>query len=81
MHQLGNTDTQREELAAYAHEAWSGWMAYLFSKCSATDDGTVVIPKWAVDRWQRQACTSYEDLSETEKASDRDEADKIRSIL
>ena len=48
---LENTDTQREELAAYAHGAWSRWMAYLFSKCSPGDGGTAVIPKWAVDRW------------------------------
>ncbi|GAF83654.1 unnamed protein product, partial [marine sediment metagenome] len=24
----------REELAEYAHEAWSGWMRHLFSKCA-----------------------------------------------
>ena len=23
----------REALADYAHDAWSGWMKYLFSKC------------------------------------------------
>ena len=71
----------REGLAVYAHEAWSGWMAYLFSKCSAGEKGTVIIPKWAVDRWQMQACTSYDDLPEDMKISDRKEADKIIAIM
>lgn len=71
----------REGLARYAHDAWSGWMNYLFSKSNLNDDGTVTIPKWAVVRWQGQIKTRYWDLSEEEKKSDQDEADKIISII
>lgn len=71
----------REKLAGYAHDAWSGWMAYLFSKATMNDDGTVTIPKWAVERWSRQATTQYHGLPESEKGSDRDEADKILEIV
>ncbi len=71
----------REKLAECAHVAWSGWMIYLFSKCTMNADGTVTIPAWAVERWMRQMNTSYDELPEAEKASDRDEADKIVAIL
>jgi hypothetical protein len=70
----------REKLAGYAHESWSGWMKYLFEKSQKNADGTVTIPKWAVDRWERQAATPYCELPETEKISDRDEADKMLKI-
>ena len=54
------------------HECWSNWMKYLFSKCERRQDGTLVIPKWAVSRWLRQMNTGYEDLSEAEKEADRE---------
>lgn len=74
-------DEQRELLAAYAHEAWSGWLIYMKCKGIINDDGTWTIPVWAVQRWQRQATTPYADLPESEKELDRDEADKIRRLL
>lgn len=70
-----------EQLAEYAHSAWSGWMEYLFKNSEEKEDGTVVIPKWAVDRWLRQMKTPYANLTEDEKKSDRKEADKIISIM
>ncbi len=75
--------SKREELAAYAHNAWRGWMMYLFSKCtnSSVKDGDMVIPKESVDRWKRQVATPYFDLTEEEKKSDRKEADIILSIV
>ena len=65
-----------EYYASIAHEQWSGWMKYLFEKSTKNKDGTVTIPKWAVDRWTRQMNTEYIDLSEDEKKSDRIEAKK-----
>lgn len=67
----------RERLADLCHRQWSGWMEYLFSKCVTNDDGTVTIPKWAVDRWKRQLSTDYKDLTLIEQDSDRKEADKF----
>lgn len=74
-------DDTRERLAAYAHDAWAGWMEYLFSKCTHNDDGTVTIPAWAVTRWQRQMQTPYADLPEMEKESDRTEAATMIVIM
>lgn len=71
----------REALADYAHHAWSGWMDYLFSKGIFHDDGTWTMPKEFADRWRRQASTFYVDLPDSEKESDRKEADKMLDIL
>jgi len=71
----------REALAAYAHEAWSGWMQYLFTKSKKNTDGTVTIPQPLVERWYRQLTTLYADLPESEKESDRKEADKMLRIV
>jgi hypothetical protein len=69
-----------EELAAYAHEAWSGWMEYLFSKCLKESDG-MKIPQSLVERWTRQMQTPYAELPENEKDSDRAEALKMQAIF
>lgn len=74
-------DTLRERLSDNAHQSWSGWMSYLFSRSTFNADGTVTIPADLVARWQRQIQTSYVDLPELEKISDRDEADAILKII
>lgn len=40
-----------------------------------------MIPAWAVERWRRQVATSYAELSEKEKDSDRKEADRVLEIV
>ena len=77
---IDTSTNKREALADYAHDVWSRWMQYLFSKSKQNTDGSVTIPKDLVDRWKRQMTTSYLKLSEKEKDSDRDEADKIISF-
>ena len=83
----------REELAAYAHEAWSGWMQYMFDQghfrtVDKDDAGTPgvptkiwVMPDWAADRWTRQMNTPYAELSDSEKESDRHEADRMLEVF
>ena len=78
-------DRLREALAAYAHEAWAGWMRNQAAlQLQMERKGTTVIT-WAAaedyDRWARQMRTPYADLPEAEKASDRAQADKILEIL
>lgn len=75
-----------EQLAAYAHSTWSGWMRYLSTKTMPSGDivGGVegaIIPAEMVARWKRQMTTAYHDLSEEEKASDRKEAGLILDII
>jgi hypothetical protein len=70
----------REELAEYAHKAWSGWMKCMFSKSLKIQD-TIVIPADLVERWSRQMTTSYKDLPEHEQESGLLEADRMLSII
>jgi hypothetical protein len=68
------SDAVVEKIADLAHERWSGWMKYLFSKCYVTDEIGVLLPPGLVERWQRQMETDYADLTDAEKESDREEA-------
>ena len=71
----------REEVAALEHEQWAGWMKYLFENSVESDDGRIEIPASLVARWKRQMNTSYADLTENEKESDRAEADKVLRVI
>ena len=74
-------DELREAIADQAHEAWSGWMRYLFEKSARCSDGDVTIPASLVARWTRQMTTPYRDLPERERESDRAEADRYLAIV
>lgn len=71
----------REKLAELAHDQWSGWMKYLFSKGVFNDDETWTMPAEFVQRWTRQMNTPYPKLSETEQDSDREQADKFLAVI
>lgn len=74
-------DEMVEALAAYAHEAWAGWMQYLFGLAHSDGKGGKVIPAPQVQRWLRQMNSHYTELPEEEKDSDRLEAAKIVDII
>ena len=75
---MDETDETLERMAAQAHKSWSGWMEYLFKMSARNADGTVTIPGNLVERWERQIATTYADLTEPEKQSDRVEAQRMR---
>ena len=71
----------REQLAEVQHEIWACWMSYLFRISIQNEDGTYTIPADKVEQWKRQIQTLYSELSEQEKEGDREQADKVLSIL
>lgn len=80
----------REALADVQHEIWSHWMRYFFTKTtiirphpaeSVPDKDYRAFPVSLAERWIRQMDTHYADLSEQEKNSDREQADKILAVL
>lgn len=85
-----NNEVLRELFAKVVHDSWSDWMKYLFSKCDTIykhpedmNDFTeyTIIPTWVYKRWKRQMETSYEELPDNEKESDRKEADRYLDAL
>jgi len=61
----------RERLASLEHEQWSSAAEYIINNISFSK----------VRRWQRQINTDYEMLSESEKNSDREWANRVIGIL
>ena len=71
----------RESIAAIQHSIWAHWMEYLFTVGERNADGTITLPAVAVAAWERLILTPYEYLSESQKISDREQADKVLAIL
>ncbi len=71
----------RERLAALAHEQWSGWMRYMLGKCTENPDGSITVPAGYVRALKRQMNTPYAELTEGERDSDREEADRVLLVL
>ncbi len=63
-----------EKMAAIEHERWAKWQKYIHSKIlPSKDDDLMIIGSEFVERWERQINTPYEQLSEKEKESDREQ--------
>lgn len=76
-----NKDALIEELAAIEHARWAHWQRYMHDQCDRLSDGRLVIPAELVQRWETQIETPYDQLSEREKRSDREQVDKVLPIL
>lgn len=71
----------KERLAAIEHARWSHWQNYMHGKCAKNDDGSLTIPKHLVDKWEKQSRTNFQDLTEKEKESDREQVEKYAPLL
>lgn len=65
-----------EQLAAIEHDRWAHWQRYMHSKGSRQSDGSMLIPAELVAQWDGQIERPYAELSEDEKASDREQVKK-----
>lgn len=70
-----------ETLAGVEHERWAHWQNYVHAQCHRAEDGSLIIPAELAERWKRQIATAYEDLSEREKDSDRDQVQRYLRII
>ena len=66
-----------EEAAAFAHERWCNWMHWM----DAHWNDTHALGELFLERRYRQAETLYEQLSDAEKDSDRQEAAAWMNVL
>lgn len=70
-----------EELADIEHQRWADWQKYLHGLCIVNADGSLTIPASNVAHWRRQIHTSYAELTEREKQSDRDQVERYMPII
>ena len=66
-----SSDELRERLAELEHRQWAHWYRYMAANLTPENR----------ERWQAQANTPYELLSEVEKNSEREWADKVLEIV
>jgi hypothetical protein len=78
---MPKTNNLREVISDIQHKIWIRWMKYLFSVCVRNEDGSATIPADKVARWEGQIATSYFDLSEQSKDSDREQTDDVVQAL
>jgi len=71
------SDDVRERLAGVQHAIWAHWMRYMFTQGTVNPDGSWTMPAEKAARWGGQMRTPYSDLTEKERESDREQADKI----
>jgi hypothetical protein len=70
-----------EKLAAAEHERWAHWQRYLHQQCIPGPDGSLTIPPDQVRQWTEQMDTPYDDLTEAEKDSDRDQVARYLPLI
>lgn len=70
-----------EILAEEEHKRWSHWQTYVHENCEPQSDGSLLIPAKLVSRWENQIRTSYAELTEAEKESDREQVRRYLPIV
>lgn len=75
------SDDLLEELAAIEHERWSHWQRYLHDQCAPGPDGSLIIPANQARRWSTQMNTPYNQLSDDERESDREQVRRYLPII
>lgn len=70
-----------EQLASLEHERWAHWQRYVHDQCEKFPDGSLRIPAELVRRWESQIETPYDQLSEKEKESDREQVRRYLPLI
>lgn len=77
----------REKLAAIEHERWADWQRYVHSVCyenkgiGGEPTGELIIPSELARGWERQIGTPYQELTEKEKDSYREQVDRYWQLI
>ncbi|WP_026116244.1 hypothetical protein [Nocardiopsis valliformis] len=67
------SDRMIHRLASIEHERWAHWQRYVHERCERREDSSLVIPAELAKRWEKQIKTQYEDLTDEEQESDREQ--------
>ena len=66
-------DSLIEKLATIEHRRWAHWQQYVHSKGQMQPDGSLLLPAHLISQWERQIVTPYDELSDDEQESDREQ--------
>jgi len=78
---MGISSALFERLAAIEHERWSHWQRYMHEKATRNPDGSLTIPVDLASRWERLMETSYAELTDEERESDREQVRRYLPII
>lgn len=70
-----------EILSDQEHKRWASWQKYVHEKCIKNEDGSLTIPKESVLWWEEEIKTSYNNLNEKQKESDRNEVRPVIDLI
>lgn len=70
-----------ERLAAVEHERWSHWQRYMHEKATRNPDGSLTVPADLASRWERLMETSYTELTDEERESDREQVRRYIPLI
>ena len=70
-----------DALASIEHQRWAHWQQYVHSRGQRGPDGSLILPAELVNRWESQINTAYQDLSEAEKESDREQVRRYLPLI
>lgn len=71
-----------EQLAAIEHERWTNQLRSVLAKGDKDPrNGDLIIPAATVERWEQLVSTPYNQLSEEEKAKDRQQVDRYMKLI
>lgn len=74
-------DAMLEQLASVEHERWAHWQRYMHGQGTLCADGSLLLPKELVQRWETQMATDYVNLSDQEKDSDREQVRRYLDLI
>lgn len=69
------------KVANMSHIIWSNWIRYMLPRCSVDKKNNFIIPKDLIERWYKQSCINYKDLTNEEKQSDIEIALKYLKLI
>jgi len=76
-----NHDALRRKLAAIEHERWADWQRLMHEQCSRLAGGSLAIPAFLVERWERQIATPFDQLTDAEQQSDLEQVDRYWPLI
>lgn len=71
----------KEQLAAAEHQRWAHWQSYMHEHGQRNPDGSLTLPADLVRQWDGQIERTYNELSDSEKNSDREQVDRYLPLI